>query len=351
MSAPMRIMDCNVHHRLRNPAELLPYLPEPWKSQVKMFGLRAPRQYGPPSETFIEREFACPDSGAAADPARLAEGLLDRYGMDYAILTGTMYGIAVHADPDYSAALASAWNDHLLDRWLTADPRYRGAMTVSMHDPDQAVREIERIGSHPSIVQISVTSGARIPYGHRCHDPVFEAAARHGLPIALHPGTEGGGISNPPTAAGYVGDYLQFHAVMPQSPVAHLASMIGEGVFERFPELRIIIAGSGVSWLPQLLWRMDRSYKALRASVPALKRLPSEYVREHVYVTTQPIEQPDRPEQLKQLAEWLDMESRLLFASGYPDWDFDDPSQALAGWPEESRRRICFDNARALYRL
>lgn len=351
MEEQRKIIDCNVHYALQSPAELLPYIEEPWRSQVRMFGFRSPRQYGAPARSHIEPAYVPQGGQAAADPRKLAKQYLDAYAIEYAILTGTMYGIAVHADPDYAAAIAAACNNHLADRWLVADSRYRGAMIVSMHDPQQAADEIERMAAHPGIVQISVTSGARIPYGHRCHDPVYAAAVRHGLPIALHPGTEGGGISNPPTAAGYVGDYLQFHTIVPHSLAAHLVSMIGEGVFERFPELKIVIAGGGVAWLPQLLWRMDRSYKALRAMSPTLRRLPSEVVREHVRVTTQPIERPDDPEPMLRLLELLGAEPMLLFASGYPDWDFDDPAAVWSAWPADKRERIFRDNARELYRL
>jgi predicted TIM-barrel fold metal-dependent hydrolase len=271
--------------------------------------------------------------------------------MEYAILTGSLYGISVHYDPDYSAAVAAAANDHLIEQWLPKNRKYKGAMTISTQDPDQAAAEIERIGGHPDIVQISVANGMRIPFGQRYYDPIFEAAERQGLPIALHPGTEGGGISGPPMSSGYFSDYFQFHSAQPNSLMAHMISIIGEGVCEKFPSLKFIIAGAGIAWLPHLMWRMDRNYKALRATVPQLKQRPSQTIRDHFYVTTQPIAESDNPDHMRMLLEMTDAENMLLFASGYPSWDFDDPRQILPGLTGQSRANIFYHNAKRLYNL
>ena len=351
MGTSSKIIDCNVHQALKSHHDLLPYLPEPWKNQVRKFGFRAPRTYGPPAKAHINSAYSPAGADAAADPDRLAEAFLDAYGIEYAILTGTMHGISVHADPDYASALAAAYNDHLIAEWLPKSTKYKGAMTVATQDPRQAAREIDRIGDHPGIVQISISSGAALPLGHRHYQPMYEAAQRHGLPIAIHPGTEGGGIAYPPTAAGYVSDYFQFHSALPQSLMAHMISIIGEGVPERFPNLKFIVTGAGIAWLPHLMWRMDRSYKALRAATPWLKKLPSQYIRDHFYFATQPVEEPEDSDQMRMLLDMTDAEHILLFASGYPDWDFDDPSCILPGIQGEARNKIFYRNAAKLYGL
>ncbi|MER3404475.1 MAG: hypothetical protein C4289_04335, partial [Chloroflexota bacterium] len=63
-------------------------------------------------------------------------------------------------DMDYPAALARAYNDWLIERWLAADPRFLGSMIVATQDPEFAAQEIERVGTHPQIVQVLV--GLRI---------------------------------------------------------------------------------------------------------------------------------------------------------------------------------------------
>src|SRR5690606_21079827 len=157
----------DVHHALKNPRELLPYLAEPWKSSVEKFGIRIPGTYGNPYG--VQRKDAYGEDGrdAAAYPDLLLEHLVEPYNMDYVILTGGTYQISVNPDPDYSAAIAAAYNDHLIEEWLTKHPKFKGSMTVAAQDPLKAAKEIERIGPHPDIVQVIMIGAAPMPYGHR----------------------------------------------------------------------------------------------------------------------------------------------------------------------------------------
>src|SRR5262249_6815134 len=97
--------------------------------------------------------------------------------------------------------------------------------------------------------------------------------------------------------------------------------------------------------------RMDRLFDELHDEVPALRRKPSEYVREHVWFTTQPVEEPERPEQLMQVFERVGHD-RLLFATDYPHWDYDDPDRAFpAPLPAGLRDGVYAANALSLYGL
>ena len=103
----------------------------------------------------------------------------------------------------------------------------------------------------------------------------------------------------------------------------------------------------GFAWLPPLMWRLDRAWKQLRAEVPHLTRLPSEYIREHIWLTTQPMEEPPRPEHFAELLEQLGMDDRMMFATDYPHWDFDAPDRRDPELPRPPtlRRAIMADNA------
>jgi uncharacterized protein len=89
----------------------------------------------------------------------------------------------------------------------------------------------------------------------------------------------------------------------------------------------------------------------MRSEVPHLKRRPSEYIREHIWLTTQPMEEPKDGRHLFEVMEWIGWD-RLLFASDYPHWDFDDPFRAFpAGLPRERLNQILSGNGKAVYRL
>jgi predicted TIM-barrel fold metal-dependent hydrolase len=130
-----------------------------------------------------------------------------------------------------------------------------------------------------------------------------------------------------------------------------VTSLVMEGVFERFPRLKVVMVEGGFAWLPALTWRLDKLFDRMRAEVPHLKRRPSEYIKQHIWISTQPIEEPRDPKQMLQAMEWIGWD-RLLFASDYPHWDFDDPFRAFpAALPKERYRQILSTNARAVYRL
>jgi predicted TIM-barrel fold metal-dependent hydrolase len=349
----LNLIDCDVHQAFRTPRDLLPYLREPWKTRYAEGGLGYPGS-GYFSEVGIDRRDAKPDDGgpAGSDPSFTAKDLFDRYGVDFGIVNGAgILGISVCTDPDYSAALATAYNDWMIETWLQADKRYRGALVVSTTDPALAAKEIDRVGGHPAIVQVLMASAARVPLGQRQYHPIYEAAERNGLPVAIHPGTEGAGIANPPTAAGYPTRYIEWHTLLPGNFQAHLVSLVTEGVFVKYPQLKFVLVEGGVAWLAPLMWRLDKNYKALRAEVPWLTERPSDYIREHVYLTTQPIEEPDDPKHLPQIIEMMGAEHMLLYSSDYPHWDFDDPIVALSHMSPYLRQRIRVENARELYKL
>jgi uncharacterized protein len=127
--------------------------------------------------------------------------------------------------------------------------------------------------------------------------------------------------------------------------------MIMEGVFERFPTLKVVLIEAGFAWLAALGWRLDRNWKRLKAEVPHLKKAPSEYIREHFWITTQPMEEPEKPQHLMNVMDWIGWD-RVLFASDYPHWDFDDPHVAIPpSFGEERRRKVFSGNAAKLYGL
>lgn len=346
------LIDSDVHNAIQHPQDLLPFLPKVWHEQWMNTGTGISNPFYSPLG--VLRKDAIPDSGGTpgGDPSFLIKDHIDRYHIDYCILTGSgILGISLHVDPDYANAVASAYNDWLVETWLKADPRFKGSLLINHSDPAAAVREIDRMGSHPDMVQVIMCSGARIPYGQRFYHPIYEAAERNGLHIAVHPGTEGRGISGPPTPSGYPTRYMEWHNILPANYMTHVNSLVCEGVFEKFPKLKFVAIEGGICWLPHLMWRMDKNYKSLRDTTPWLKKLPSEYIKEHIRLTTQPIEEPDNPKHIVQIFEMCGAENMVMFSTDYPHWDFDNPKMVLAPFPREMKRKLMAQNAIDLYGL
>jgi predicted TIM-barrel fold metal-dependent hydrolase len=347
----LAVIDCDIHNAMPNDETLYKYLPERWRRYHQMIGTRG--HYGgayPRAVPNAARRDAWPPSGLppGADLAFLREQLLDTWDLEYGILN-PLFGAGGQVNLEFGAALARATNDWQIAEWLEPEPRLRGSLVVAYEDGDLAAEEIDRIGDHPGYVQVLLIARTQEPLGRRKYWKLYEAAVRHHLPIGIHFGGSGGG---PITGAGWPSHYIEDHGGMPQAFWAQVTSLVCEGVFERFPELKIVLIEGGFAWLPPLMWRMDQHWRRMKEETPYLTRAPSEYVRNHFWLTTQPMEEPPKRQYFVQLLEQLDMNDRLMFATDYPHWDFDAPDRALPeGLSLELRRNILADNARKLYRL
>jgi predicted TIM-barrel fold metal-dependent hydrolase len=352
MSSKRPIIDCDIHNTLVRPDELFPYLSSYWRHQLKTNGFPVtPSSFRSPVGV-IRADAGCPDGApAASSPAYLIEHHMDPNGITYGVLTGDQMGVSVQADVDFANELASAYNDNLKARWLDFSDRYRGSIIVNHSDPVAAAKEIDRVAPDKRFVQVAICSGARILFGQRHYYPMYEAAERHGLPIALHPGAEGVGTTGAPTPSGYPSLYFEWHNILPINYMAHVNSLVCEGVFEKFPGLKFIGLEGGISWVPHLMWRMDKNYKALRSMTPWLKRLPSEYILDHIRLSTQPMEEPPRASDLLAMFEMMQGDRMLVFSSDYAHWDGDDPHHILGSLPEPAQQRIFWQNAADLYHL
>jgi predicted TIM-barrel fold metal-dependent hydrolase len=224
-------------------------------------------------------------------------------------------------------------------------------MAICAQDPVGAAEEIDRIGSHPQIVSIMVPCGAPRPYGQRFYHPIYEACERHGLAVAMHFGTEGSGINPPPTSAGYPTYYIESRLARPNFYAVHVNSFIFEGVFQKFPTLKVAMLEGGFAWVPPLMWRMDLDWKGLRHQTPWIDRLPSEILTGHVRFASQPMEEPEDPKAFLQIIEWMHGDKTLMFATDYPHWDWDDPKMSFLTVPDDLRNRIFAENAAETFGL
>jgi uncharacterized protein len=347
------IIDSDVHHTVTL-KDLRPYLAEHWHHYIDISGIT-----GIPSNPYpktgnggIRSDSIPPEGGRPGSSLPfMQKQLLDEWDISVAILNSNFQMITLLPNTDFAIALATATNEWTRDHWLNRDSRLRASIVVPAQDDEAAAREIDRWAKDPRFVQVLLPSSSDKPYGHRRYHRMYEAAARHGLPIGIHLG--GATASTPPPSPnGWFSYYIEFHAIGGAlSMITHVASFVCEGVFKKWPTLKVVMMEGGFGWLPSVMWRLDKDWKGMRHEVPWVDRRPSEYIREHFHFTTQPIEEPDDPRHVQQIVDMIGADSFFLFATDYPHWDFDAPDKALQHIKKELRPRILYDNARDLYRL
>lgn len=348
------IIDCDIHNMLPGGAKaLIDYTEEPYRTELAQYGFRQLNSGIRYEDGGTRWDSVGPNGEAGGiDPNYTARALLDKYGITYGLLTNYTGPIAGMPDPDYQAAVCRAMNDYTIDHWLPADDRYVLGLQTPTTDPQLGAREIERLAGHPRVRAACIAASAhRIPLGNRYYWPIYEAAERHDLAIHLHPSTTSVIASASTLPSGMATNYLQSHVAHPLFYMGDMISLIFEGVFERFPRLRVAFVEGGVSWLPHLMWRMDKEFKALRQQAPFLKRLPSEYVRSNIRMVTQPIEEPKKIEHLVQIFNMIDADTTVMWSSDYPHFDFDEPSVLPKQLGESTIRRILYDNAAECFGL
>jgi predicted TIM-barrel fold metal-dependent hydrolase len=351
------VIDADVHTVVPSVGVLFPYLTDFWKEYTTQSDFKGAREdpYPKNAPTTIRPDARRTDGIApgsklaVVQEQSLAGALWAGWQVRYAILNNTYSLESIH-NPDAAAALAGAVNDWHIAEWLEKDDRLRASIIVPSQQPEMAAREIDRVGDHPGFVQVTLPVHSLDPYGNRRFYPLYEAAVRHDLAIGLQ---YGGAPGSPPSAAGWPSTYMEEQVDMAQLFQSQLISMIVEGVFDRFPTLRVAVIEGGFTWLPSLMWRFDKEWKGLRREVPWVRRPPSDYIREHVRFTTQPLDAPPDITQFLHILDQIGSDDLLMFSTDYPHWHFDTPEEAFpfGALPEGMVRKIMFENARAFYRL
>jgi predicted TIM-barrel fold metal-dependent hydrolase len=351
----LAIVDCDIHPAQRTPADLHPYLPARWREHMTTFG--AHLRHGLSTQLPFPRMVAggmrvdsFPEDGPpGCDLDLMRTQHLDANGVEHGLLISLSKGGLEERNLDFAAALSAAVNEWQIEAWCKPEPRLRAGIVVPQEDAVFAVKEIERRAGDSRFVQILISPRSSDPLGHRRYWPIYAAAQAAGLPIGLHvQGFSGGHAS---TSSGWPTYYMEEHYATSTGMQGTLASLVFEGVFEQFPRLDVALIEGGFTWAPALCWRMDKQWQRQRKEIPHVKRPPSEYVREHVWFTTQPIEEPDDPQHLADIMGWVGWD-RLMFSTDYPHWDFDHPAQTFKFKLSDAQKAMLFrDNARALYRL
>lgn len=346
MSNPNLVIDTNVQPHFRYNAEIRRYIEPAYKLRaipdVEQQWYQAPRgDY---------REDLYGDHYPGSDRETLCRHVLDDAGVDYAILNPLTRGNI--ADYLLNSRICAATNDWLVDRWLDADPtgRLLGTIRVNPEDPAGAVAEIERLAGHPKLVQVGVPLQSREPYGKPMFEPIWEAAAGCGLPVAVHI-NGGNGVDRPPTFAGHAHTYPGYAAFMPLNYFVHLSTLIIEGVFERLPDVRFVFADGGYDILSPLMWRLDMFWVSMRDQTPWIEKYPSEYLRTNVRFCSSAFDGPTDPSLASRWMDFSDKADLLMYGSSYPHWSASSPTAVAVGLNSLQKEKVMWRNASELYGL
>ena len=359
-------IDAAVHNEVPSTKALFPYLPPYWVEHVQNTMFKGPTEfYYPPTSPIAARPGSRPEGSASNEPTGSRPGAnlpsvvsagsdLDLVrkqvlqDVEYAVMCSPYPVDSLH-NPDAAIAFARAVNDWQVAEWLDREPRLRASIVVPIQLPHEAAKEIDRVADHPCFVQVALPVRAERPLGSRIYHPVWEAIQRHDLVAGIQ---FGGVPGNPPTPSGWPSYFYEEYVGAALTFASQLTNIISEGIFDQFPRVMVALIESGFTWLPPHMWRFDKEWRNLRRLVPWVKRAPSEYIREHVRLTLQPLDAPADVHELLAVVEQLESDDMLMYASHYPRVHAADPETTLLRHlAADSARKIRSDNARALYRL
>src|SRR5207244_3789501 len=203
------------------------------------------------------------DDGYRAGTPKLRLEDMDLDGLRASVIYGPLaLGFPI-SDPALQNACYAAWNDWAVEEFNAVAPdRLCVLAFLPGHSPEAAAGELERsagLGHRGAIVDIF-----GIDLGDPAWDMLWSAAADTGLPLSFH--LKGGSWSNLSYRMGKW-QSAAFASILPLQLDEPLATMIFSGALERHPGLTLVLAESGLGWLPYFLGRMDLEWRALKATL------------------------------------------------------------------------------------
>jgi predicted TIM-barrel fold metal-dependent hydrolase len=349
------------HYENESLAEILEYMDDPVLRQLALSGSRPNAKNARIMNTMVGYQDmggripryglrnleVAPGSKDERDIA-LTKRWMDAIGVDVAVLFPTpMLALGVHPQVEVEVALSRAYNRWLCERVLAREPRLVSMLYLPFNDPDATYAFVKEFGEKKGVVGFLITSTRYRPVHANAYMKTYALLEEMGLPIAFH-----GSYHWHDQAQGMLNRFISVHALgFVWYNMCHLANWIINGIPERFPKLKVMWLESGLAWIPFMMQRFDNEYMMRTSEAPALKRLPSDYMRE-MYFASQPMEITDMG-LLQETFRVINAETQLVYSSDYPHWDFDLPSTIydLPFVSETAKRNILGGNAIRLFNL
>jgi predicted TIM-barrel fold metal-dependent hydrolase len=256
--------------------------------------------------------------------------------------------ICSHPDGAFKKACFEAYNRWLQEYCSVVPNRLYGMAQVAMLSPEDGVAELKT--AHAMGFKGVMMPGDPMveDYDSKIYDPVWATACELKMPLSFHilttKSTTVEARPRGPRINGFLSIIRGCQDIM--------GMMIFSGVFDRFPDLKIVCAEADAGWVPHYMYRMDHAYKRHRywMKAPPLQRMPSEYFHDNIYVTFQDDWVAFKTKDLANVR-------RLMWANDFPHSDSTWPwsQQMLAehasDLSEQERNWVCHDNVAELYGL
>ncbi len=273
---------------------------------------------------------------------------MDAAGIDMQLLSVTSPGVQIY-DAAQGYDLSQSVNETLAAAVRAHPDRLAGLATIAPQDPVTAARELERAVTRLAMKGVLINSHTKGEFlDEEKYWLIFEAAQSLGVPIYIHPR-----VPAPDMVAPFQ-KYFGLEAAtfgFPMDASLHALRLILSGVFDEFPDLRIVLGhmGEGLPfWLPRIDKKMAL-FQGIKPPQRTLRKKPSEYFRENFYITTSGMNY----EEPLMLAHRVVGPERIMFAVDYPFEDNEEPVRLMdsVDLTAEDRHRIYHRNAERIFRL
>ena len=298
--------------------------------------------------SLLPGSLGAPPAVASQQPLNAADPLGGGPDADYRLVfPGLVLTLTFHPSVRLETAAAAAYARWLTEVYLPVHPRARAMLYLPIRDLDASCRLVEGFGAAPGVVGAFVTNLPALRPFQNQDMRLYRTLEERQLPLAFHPVVL---WTEPPLTVfdNYAAAYAYAH---PFTQAAHLMSWILSGMPERFPKLACVFYGAGVAWLNFVAHRLDQGYMRRPSEAPLLKARPSHYMRRCFY-GTHPIDADDGIGYLEATFGLIGG-AQFLYASNYPQWDFDAPQaiRQLAFLGDAEKTAILGSNAVRLFRL
>jgi len=289
---------------------------------------------------------------------------MDRDGADASIMYGPTDPMEF-SDAELRRSCYEAYNDWLNEFCAASPTRLIGVPQLSMEDPDDARRELERLTKQNRVRHVNILASRATPAVYdTAWEPFWTLAEEIGIPVGFHLAVlvkrtpvddHDRRVSNPAIAVAsrFAKEPAGIQLLEP------ITGLIFAGVFDRHPQLKIVMAEAGLAWIPSMVQGLDLWYQRTRdgrrlasnSSVTLPKLLPSEYFHRHIWISF-----VDDPLGVRMIGNVLDSDM-VMFGSDYPHpastWPY---SQQVIGNQmreigSDLLQKITRDNARALFAI